>query len=201
MPSPLQRFTAWPEDALSTVAQSFLANLIGVEEAVSKQLPSLCVLFHQSVKKLQARFLSEQRRYYYTTPTSYLELLHSYKGLLGKRQNEVMTVKKRYEVGLEKLQTTEESVQGMKTELIELQPQLAIAAKETEAAMVVISKESAEADKVKQVVSQEEAVASGEAAKVKAIKDECEGDLAEAMPLLESALKVGVEGEILGIHL
>ena len=44
---------------------------------------------HQSVKVLSARFLSEQRRYYYTTPTSYLELLHSYKGLLGKRQNEV----------------------------------------------------------------------------------------------------------------
>lgn len=185
----IPRFTAWPEDALSTVAQSFLSNLIGVEESVSSQLPSLCVLFHQSVKVLSARFLSEQRRYYYTTPTSYLELLHSYKGLLGKRQNEVMTVKKRYEVGLEKLQTTEESVQGMQTELIELQPQLAIAAKETEAAMVVISKESAEADKVKQVVSQEEAVASAEAAKVKAIKDECEGDLAEAMPLLEAALK------------
>ncbi len=36
-------------------------------------------------------------------------------------------------------------------ELIELQPQLAVAAKETEAAMEVISHESAEADKVKQV--------------------------------------------------
>ena len=59
-----------------------------------------------------------------------------------------MTVKKRYEVGLEKLQTTESSVQGMQAELIELQPQLAVAAKETEAAMEVISRESAEADKV-----------------------------------------------------
>ena len=38
---------------------------------------------------------------------------------------------------------------------------------------------------VKQVVSKEEATASAEAGKVKAIKDECEGDLAEAMPLLE----------------
>lgn len=38
-------------------------------------------------------------------------------------------------------------------------------------------------------MSKEEAVASGEAAKVKAIKDECEADLAEAMPLLEAALK------------
>lgn len=40
-----------------------------------------------------------------------------------------------------------------------------------------------------QVVSKEEAIASTEAAKVMAIKRECEGDLAEAMPLLEAALK------------
>jgi hypothetical protein len=59
----------------------------------------------------------------------------------------------------------------------------------------VITRESAEADKVKQVVSREEAAASEEAAKVKAIKDDCEADLAHAMPLLEAALKVGV-----GLH-
>ncbi len=38
-------------------------------------------------------------------------------------------------------------------------------------------------------MSVEEAAASAEAAKVKAIKDECESDLAEAMPALEAALK------------
>ncbi len=54
----------------------------------------------------------------------------------------------------------------------------------------VISRESAEADKVKVVVSKEESAASEEAAKVQAIKDECEADLAEAMPLLENALRV-----------
>jgi hypothetical protein len=54
----------------------------------------------------------------------------------------------------------------------------------------VISRESAEADKVKQVVSKEEAVASAEAATVKAIKDECEADLSKAMPLIEAAEKV-----------
>jgi hypothetical protein len=40
-----------------------------------------------------------------------------------------------------------------------------------------------------QVVSKEEASAKAEAAKVQAIKDECESDLAEAMPALEAALK------------
>lgn len=78
---------------------------------MAKQLPELCVVFHQSVQDLTQKFLSEQRRHYYVTPTSYLELLMSYKSLLGARQDEVMTVKKRYEVGLEKLMTTESSVQ------------------------------------------------------------------------------------------
>lgn len=40
-----------------------------------------------------------------------------------------------------------------------------------------------------QVVSQEEAVASAEAAKVQAIKDECEADLAEALPALKEAVR------------
>ena len=43
------------------------------------------------------------------------------------------------------------------------------------------------------MVSKEEATASAEAGKVKAIKDECEGDLAEAMPLLEVSAPLGDE--------
>ncbi|GMH33280.1 hypothetical protein BSKO_01114 [Bryopsis sp. KO-2023] len=182
-------FTQWPDDALQSVAKNFLSTITGVEKSVAQELPNMCVLFHESLHSLSARFLSEQRRHYYVTPTSYLELLLSYKTLLDSKQEEVMTVKKRYEIGLEKLANTEQSVEKMQEELIALQPQLVESTKETEAAMEVIAKETEEADKVKEVVSKEEAVASAEAAKVKAIKDECEADLAEAMPLLESALK------------
>lgn len=38
------------------------------------------------------------------------------------------------------------------------------------------------------MVSKEEATASAEAATVKTIKDECEADLAEALPALEAAI-------------
>ena len=48
-------------------------------------------------------------------------------------------MRKRYEVGLEKLATTESSVADMQQELIALQPQLEVSTKETEAAMVVRS--------------------------------------------------------------
>ena len=52
-------------------------------------MPKLCVKFHVDVKDLSARFLAEQKRHYYVTPTSYLELLGSYRKLLAKRQDEV----------------------------------------------------------------------------------------------------------------
>ncbi len=37
------------------------------------------------------------------TPTSYLELISSFKALLASKRGEVLKLKKRYEVGLEKL--------------------------------------------------------------------------------------------------
>jgi len=56
---------------------------------VSAQVPELCVLFHESVQALGKHFLAKERRHVYITPTSYLELIHSYKTLLSKKQNEV----------------------------------------------------------------------------------------------------------------
>lgn len=56
---------------------------------VARELPKLCVEFHEDVQRLSADFLSQQRRHYYVTSTSYLELLTSYKKLLAKKQDEV----------------------------------------------------------------------------------------------------------------
>lgn len=66
----------------------------------------------------------ELRRHYYTTPTSYLELIQTYKELLSSKRKQVMQLKKRYEVGLEKLLAAEKEVGIMKQELLALQPKL-----------------------------------------------------------------------------
>ena len=57
---------------------------------VRAQVPELCVLFHESVQALSRHFLAKERRHVYITPTSYLELIHSYKNLLSRKQNEVL---------------------------------------------------------------------------------------------------------------
>lgn len=54
--------------------------------------------------------------------------------------------------------------------------------------MIIIEKESVEVAKVEKVVRADEAVANKQAKVAQGIKDECDADLAEAIPILNSAL-------------
>lgn len=62
-----------------------------------------------------------------------------------------MKQKKRYEKGLEKLDSASSQVGLMQKELTDLQPQLKIASKEVDEIMVVIEKDSIEVAKVEKV--------------------------------------------------
>uniref|UniRef100_A0A8C9L6L3 AAA+ ATPase domain-containing protein n=1 Tax=Pavo cristatus TaxID=9049 RepID=A0A8C9L6L3_PAVCR len=81
-----------------------------------------------------------------------------------------------------------DKVAEMQKELTALQPELIQTSAETEKMMIQIEKETAEVDAKKEIVSADEKEANEAAAAAKAIKDECEGDLAEALPALEAAL-------------
>lgn len=53
----------------------------------------MCVEIHTSVSSMADRFYAELRRRYYTTPTSYLELINLYLSMLDdKRRYDIFTV-------------------------------------------------------------------------------------------------------------
>ena len=62
-----------------------------------------------------------------------------------------MKVKRRYEVGLEKLQSASSQVAVMQRQLTQLQPQLVEASKQVDEMMVVIERETIEVSKVEKV--------------------------------------------------
>ena len=181
-------FAEWPQDALKSVAQQFLAEVEMKDQKIRNDVEDMCMIMHQDVRTLADEFYADLKRHYYATPTSYLELISMYKTLLADKRKEVMTMKTRYEVGLEKLLGAEKSVGEMKEELIALQPVLIQTSKEVEETLVVVNKESAEAAEKAEVVAGEEAIANEAAAKAKEIKDDCESELAVAIPMLESAI-------------
>uniref|UniRef100_A0A8B9I8T3 Dynein axonemal heavy chain 7 n=1 Tax=Anser brachyrhynchus TaxID=132585 RepID=A0A8B9I8T3_9AVES len=178
-------FQTWPEDALEAVASRFLEDVEMSKETRSGCI-DMCKNFHTSTIVLSDLFHVELQRHNYVTPTSYLELISTFKTLLEK--NKVMEMKRRYEVGLEKLNSAASQVALMQSELEALQPQLRQASKEVDEMMVVIQKESLEVAKTEKIVKADEAVANEQAMAAKAIKDDCDADLAQAMPCLEAAL-------------
>ena len=181
-------FSAWPADALLSVARRFLDE-IDVKAEDKSKLVKMSMHFHQSVKNSAKTFLEELRRHYYVTPTSYLELITIYKTLLKEQQAKVSGLRNRYEVGLEQLRTAEDSVTIMQGELEEMQPKLIQSSKEVSELIVQIDHDSVFANEKRTVVKGEEEIASTKAAEAKAIKDDTEAQLAEAMPVLEKAIK------------
>ncbi|XP_069874841.1 dynein axonemal heavy chain 12 isoform X3 [Dipodomys merriami] len=180
-------FQPWPEDALELVAVKFLETL-ELTEVERREIVPVCKHFHTSVMNLSDRFLEELGRHNYVTATSYLELIGSFRQLLTKKRQAVMGAKQRYVTGLDKLAFAESQVGEMKLELVELQPKLEEARIENARMMQVIEIESAQVEAKRKFVKLDEEIASGKAEEAQALKNECESDLAEAIPALEAAL-------------
>ncbi|EHB12056.1 Dynein heavy chain 7, axonemal [Heterocephalus glaber] len=177
----------WPEDALELVAVKFLETL-ELTEVERREVVPVCKHFHTSIMDLSDRFLSELERHNYVTATSYLELIGSFRQLLTKKRQAIMEAKQRYVNGLDKLAFAESQVGEMKMELIQLQPKLEEAKIENAQMMQVIEIESAQVEAKRKFVKLDEEIASGKAEEAQALKNECESDLAEAIPALEAAL-------------
>ena len=180
-------FQAWPDDALEMVGFKFLED-VDMDAQVRREVVSMCKHFHQSVRTLSLDFYSSLRRHNYVTPTSYLELIQTFKNLLNKKRTQISTGQNRYTTGLEKLDFAAEQVGVMQNELTELQPQLVKTSAEVEKKMIQIQADSVEVDAKKELVAADEAVASKAAAEANAIKTECEADLAVALPALQKAV-------------
>jgi len=55
---------------------------------------------HLSISESNVQFLQMERRYNYTTPTSFLELISFYKLLLDKKRDKITDQINRLEIGL-----------------------------------------------------------------------------------------------------
>eukprot|EP00116_Pleurobrachia_bachei_P000174 sb/3460436/ len=166
-------FTQWPKEALLSVSNTFFADVdIGVSDEVKSAL-----------------FFSELRRHVYTTPTSYLELINLYLSMLNDKRKQLCAARDRVDNGLKKLLETNDLVANMEVELTALGPELKRKSEDTDILMVKLEKDQVEADKVRAVVSEEEAIAKEKADETEAIAEDAQRDLDEALPLLYAANK------------
>ena len=131
-------------------------------------------LFHTTTQTHSIRFLKELKRNYYVTPTSYLELINSFKRLLTEKRGEVAQQRDRYGNGYNQLISTEESVGKMQTELENLKPQLVVKSKEVDEQAQVVEAENSIAEAEQEKVEGETQIAQVAADKTEAIKLDCQ---------------------------
>ncbi|KAH9281795.1 Dynein heavy chain 6, axonemal [Echinococcus granulosus] len=182
-------FTEWPEEALLGVSQSSFATLDVDSGEIKDKVAELCTFTHLTVSSAAMRFFEELKRYYYTTPTSYLELLSIYRVMLDERRSNLKIMQEKFKNGLNKIQETNDLVARMEEELTALRPKLEQKQKDTEKLMLKLGEDQEKADVVRHKVKDDEADAKQKAMETQAIADDAQRDLDAAMPALEAANK------------
>ncbi|XP_067102135.1 dynein axonemal heavy chain 1 [Osmerus mordax] len=186
----LDWFSAWPEDALQSVASSFLSELPELEAGPTamRGMTLMCVEIHQMVARKCQQYLAELSRYNYVTPKSYLELLIIFSSLIGGKKQELHSARQRMKTGLDKLLRTAEDVSKMQEELEMMRPLLEEAAKDTVVTMEKIKEDTVVAEETRTAVQAEEAKASEKASVAQEIATDAQKDLDAALPALDAAL-------------
>ena len=180
-------FHEWPEEALMSVSMRFIKEEPSIPADIQPSICQYMSYVHQSVTDMSRLYAVNDKRYNYTTPKSFLELINLYRKILSNKNEELLKKINRLENGLEKLRVTGSQVEELKAQL---------ALQEVE-----LAKKNAEADHLIQVVgvetekvTQEKAIADEEKIKVDQInidvtakQIDCAEDLKKAEPALFAA--------------
>ncbi|OMJ74343.1 hypothetical protein SteCoe_26764 [Stentor coeruleus] len=184
----LDWFSKWPEEALLSVSSQFIKDLL-ITEDLKKALSTMCMEIHTSVEEAAEVFYMELRRKMYTTPKSYLDLISFYISQLEKKKYQANLAKNRLENGLNNLRTTRETVNTLQNNLQKMAPELEIQKKKTEEYFKEVQKETKSAEILRETVEREKEIVNHQMMECKAKAEEAEEELAQAMPILERALK------------
>jgi dynein heavy chain len=183
-------FSDWPDEALQSVATDKLSegnfelgdSFDGVV-AFMKEV-------HRTSSAATIQYREEAKRWNYVTPTSYLQLISTYRSLLGERRDTIGEQRRRLKNGYDKIIKTEKLVNQLEIEVKELEPVLAVKNKSVGEMIVRIDADKVDAAATKAVVDEVRASAEAKAAEASGIRDSATRDLDKALPLLAEAVEV-----------
>jgi dynein heavy chain, axonemal len=182
-------FQPWPVEALFSVGRRFLADVDLGSDAVRAGIEKFLPFSFDLVNRTAKTYFKNDRRYVYTTPKSYLELLKLYKDLLQRKRDQMGKGIDRLTNGLQKLRDTAAAV-------VEIEADLKIKLEDAEQKKTTAEGIAAEVSANKAVVEQETEKAAADAAlcaeiqrDVSAVQRSAEEDLAKAEPAVEAAMQ------------
>uniref|UniRef100_A0A8D1TE13 AAA+ ATPase domain-containing protein n=1 Tax=Sus scrofa TaxID=9823 RepID=A0A8D1TE13_PIG len=180
-------FHEWPQQALESVSLRFLQNTEGIEPAVKPSISKFMAFVHTSVNQTSQSYLSNEQRYNYTTPKSFLEFIRLYQGLLRRNIEELTAKIQRLENGLLKLHSTSAQVDDLKAKLATQEVELKQKNEDADKLIRVVGVETEKVSREKAIADEEERKVALIMLEVKQKQKDCEEDLAKAEPALAAA--------------
>nr|XP_054501355.1 dynein axonemal heavy chain 9-like [Agelaius phoeniceus] len=180
-------FQPWPRQALESVSLRFLRDMDTLQDSVKDSISKFMAHVHISVNEVSRLYLSNERRYNYTTPKSFLEQIKLYQSLLLSKDKELKAKMERLENGLEKLKSTSAQVDELKAKLAAQEVELKQKNEDADRLIQVVGVETEKVSRKKAVADEEERKVALIAQEVEQKQKDCEEDLAKAEPALAAA--------------
>ncbi|XP_031336595.1 dynein beta chain, ciliary isoform X1 [Photinus pyralis] len=180
-------FHEWPQEALVSVSLKFLQELEVLPESLYDPVSKFMANTHSSVNSISKQFLTNERRYNYTTPKSYLEQISLYSKLLRLKAAELKKNIARLENGLDKLRTTASQVEDLKATLAIQEIELKQKNDAADALIAIVQVETTKVSIEKSLAGEEEVKVGIIAEEVSQKQRDCEEDLVKAEPALLAA--------------
>lgn len=96
-------FHEWPREALESVSFRFLRDLNELSSTYKRPVSMFMAHVHSSVNEMSQIYLTNDRRYNYTTPKSFLEQIALYMKLLVSKTNDIKYGIHRFQTGIKQL--------------------------------------------------------------------------------------------------
>ncbi|NWX21666.1 DYH9 protein, partial [Aegotheles bennettii] len=180
-------FQEWPREALESVSLRFLRETGAMEDSVKDSISKFMAYVHVSVNEISRLYLSNERRYNYTTPKSFLEQIKLYQNLLLKKGKDLKAKMERLENGLEKLNSTSAQVDELKAKLAAQEVELKQKNDNADKLIKVVGVETEKVSREKAIADEEEQKVALITQEVEQKQKDCEEDLAKAEPALAAA--------------
>jgi dynein heavy chain len=182
-------FLEWPKDALVSVALKFIDDLeTGGGPEIKENIAYHIAEVHTSVGQASVEYFQTEKRYNYTTPKSFLELIEFYKNLLMSRRADMFAGIKRLETGLDTLMRTNKDVAVLQEFLKEKKKEVEAKKAATDELLEAMGQQRAEAQQQQEVADIEKKKADNAAEQARKLEEQAAGDLAVAKPALDAAV-------------
>lgn len=106
-------FHEWPREALESVSKRYLAEMEDLPVELTESVGNFMAYVHGTVNNMSQVYLQNDKRYNYTTPKSFLELISLYGKLLAEKVFSTRDRISRYDNGLIKLAACAEQVDSL----------------------------------------------------------------------------------------